>query len=188
MAGKATPGYITGDHRDTGILAMYGRGVSPGARGQATIYDIAPTVLHLLGLPLSREFEGQVTDSLLDESFLDDYSIHSVDAYPPLPLRPRLHVLKEARRAEEIKSLQALGYLSGDPKSAPGSKRLEARWLPPEEWGWVIQGQIKFLLDRKQFERARTMFEQEKQGLTQNLLNLINMNFDKAKGSREPHK
>jgi predicted AlkP superfamily phosphohydrolase/phosphomutase len=43
-----------------GIFIVYGRGVRGGLRVNAEIYDIAPTVLHLLGLPISNNMDGKV--------------------------------------------------------------------------------------------------------------------------------
>ena len=56
-------------HTPDGVLIMAGRGV--GARGEitgATVYDIAPTVLVLEGLPPAEDMPGKVLWSALDES------------------------------------------------------------------------------------------------------------------------
>src|SRR5678816_2893411 len=46
-------------HRPEGVLAIWGRGVRRGAaRGQASLYDVAPTVLALLDLPATRRMPG----------------------------------------------------------------------------------------------------------------------------------
>jgi len=48
-------------HRDDGILYLYGRGVRPGsAIAGATLLDIAPTVLALMGVALPQDMSGRV--------------------------------------------------------------------------------------------------------------------------------
>ncbi len=52
------------------ILVMGGGPVRPGAQLQrATTYDLVPTILHAMGLPVSTEFSGRV----LTEVFRDDW-------------------------------------------------------------------------------------------------------------------
>jgi hypothetical protein len=43
-----------------GIFAVTGPGVRPGARVAATVLDVAPTVAHLLGLPVADDLPGRV--------------------------------------------------------------------------------------------------------------------------------
>jgi predicted AlkP superfamily phosphohydrolase/phosphomutase len=48
------------------IFAMYGPSVRAGwSPGNTSIYDVAPTILYFLGLPVSRQMPGRV----LDEAF-----------------------------------------------------------------------------------------------------------------------
>ena len=55
-------------HRLDGILYLYGRGIQPRARfDQASILDITPTVLALLGLPPAEDMPGRVLDEALSD-------------------------------------------------------------------------------------------------------------------------
>jgi predicted AlkP superfamily phosphohydrolase/phosphomutase len=56
----------TGDHRMEGVLIASGAGIQPHAapRG-ANLLDIAPTVLHLLGVPVPADMDGRVLSELL---------------------------------------------------------------------------------------------------------------------------
>ncbi|HEY1435391.1 MAG TPA: alkaline phosphatase family protein, partial [Thermoanaerobaculia bacterium] len=48
-------------HRPDGVFAVWGARVRPGAeRGAATVFDVAPTVSALLGLPVDRRATGSV--------------------------------------------------------------------------------------------------------------------------------
>jgi len=50
-----------GVHRDVGILAITGEAAkASGAPGECSLADLAPTVLHLLGLPAPSYMDGQV--------------------------------------------------------------------------------------------------------------------------------
>jgi predicted AlkP superfamily phosphohydrolase/phosphomutase len=57
----------TGDHRMEGILVASGPVFLPGAcPHEADLLDIAPTVLHLLGVPVPADMDGHVLTELLD--------------------------------------------------------------------------------------------------------------------------
>jgi predicted AlkP superfamily phosphohydrolase/phosphomutase len=57
----------TGDHRMEGILLGAGPAFHPGASpAGADLLDIAPTVLHLLGVPVPADLDGRVLTKLLD--------------------------------------------------------------------------------------------------------------------------
>ncbi len=42
-----------------GILAILGPGLKPGLRIEASVYDIAPTILYLKGLPVGEDMDGR---------------------------------------------------------------------------------------------------------------------------------
>ena len=62
----------TGDHRMEGVLIASGRGVQPGAqlRSDATLLDITPTILHLLGVPIPSDMDGRPMDELFDPAIV----------------------------------------------------------------------------------------------------------------------
>jgi predicted AlkP superfamily phosphohydrolase/phosphomutase len=49
---------LPGTHRPEGIVAMAGAGITPGRTLKADLYDVAPTVLSLFGLPIPAHMEG----------------------------------------------------------------------------------------------------------------------------------
>ena len=74
VVGSATLGEIRlpsperrcGAHRPTGFLLAAGPGVTPGSRsGRVEIVDLAPTILHLLGLPVPAGLDGRILHELL---------------------------------------------------------------------------------------------------------------------------
>ena len=57
-----------GVHHKDGVLYAYGGGVKKGfAAPRAEIYDVVPTVLHSMGLPVDQGFDGRVLDELFVE-------------------------------------------------------------------------------------------------------------------------
>ena len=60
----------SGSHRDDGIFLAHGPAVKPGGEtNKANITDIAPTILHMQGVPVPQEMDGRV----LEEIFTDEY-------------------------------------------------------------------------------------------------------------------
>lgn len=61
----------TGDHRMEGVFVATGPGIQPGAMldDSATLLDIAPTVLHLLGVPSPDDLDGRSLTEVLDPAF-----------------------------------------------------------------------------------------------------------------------
>jgi predicted AlkP superfamily phosphohydrolase/phosphomutase len=59
----------TGDHRMEGVLIASGPAFQPGASPEnATLLDIAPTVLHILGVPVPADMDGRVLTEILEPS------------------------------------------------------------------------------------------------------------------------
>jgi predicted AlkP superfamily phosphohydrolase/phosphomutase len=62
----AKGGSMNGSHRPEGILILAGSGVQRGNHlAEAQIIDVAPTLLHLLGLPLPAHLDGRVLSEAL---------------------------------------------------------------------------------------------------------------------------
>ena len=59
----------TGDHRMEGVLIASGPPFRPGAVPEnANLLDIAPTILHLLGVPIPGDMDGRVLTEILEPS------------------------------------------------------------------------------------------------------------------------
>jgi len=58
---KTSYGGWTGDHRLKGIYLMYGKDIKGGVDlGVLSIYDIAPTILHMFDVPIPIDMDGRV--------------------------------------------------------------------------------------------------------------------------------
>jgi hypothetical protein len=91
-----------------GLLVLAGAAVAPGDLGSASERDIAPTVLHLLGLPRSRELDGRVLEAGLNESFRREHPVRSVESYGR---RPPTRPADSAFDQDVLEQLRSLGYI-----------------------------------------------------------------------------
>lgn len=71
-----------------GVLALYGEGIRPGALlTGARLVDLAPTILYALGVPVARDFDGQVLTGAFDRAFLANHPLTFFPSYESL--KPR---------------------------------------------------------------------------------------------------
>jgi hypothetical protein len=92
-----------------GVLFLHGPHVRPGhAIGAADPADLMPTMLWLLGLPLSEELEGQPIREAFDAEFVASQPVRQVATYGVRPTRPGLPSPADASMLER---LRALGYI-----------------------------------------------------------------------------
>lgn len=101
----------SGDHRLHGVLVAAGPGIKPGQPlDDARIVDIAPTILHLLGVAVPPAMDGRVLSELLTAAR---------PARPPAALWTEQHVataggdLTPDEQAAVESQLRALGYMEG---------------------------------------------------------------------------
>ena len=72
-----------GSHRPDGICVLTGPAAQPGAElSGASLLDVAPTALYLLGEPIPSELEGRVLAEALDPALLDERPPEYVDVAP----------------------------------------------------------------------------------------------------------
>jgi Tfp pilus assembly protein PilF/arylsulfatase A-like enzyme len=100
-------------HRRFGILVMSGPGVRRGVRlDEASIYDVAPTILALFGQPVPRSWPGRVLGPALDRAFLSRHPV-TFRASDPTRASPAPGSAENGEEAEELRAkLESLGYLA----------------------------------------------------------------------------
>lgn len=91
-----------------GMLAVVGPAVRAGDLGLVSPRDIAPTVLHLLGLPKSRELDGRVLEAALTPAFRAANPVRSVASYGR---RPPARAAESAFDRDMLEELKSLGYI-----------------------------------------------------------------------------
>ncbi|MFN7986088.1 MAG: alkaline phosphatase family protein [Thermoanaerobaculia bacterium] len=108
-------------HRDVGILAAEGPAIVPSKeRGKASVFDVAPTLCRLLGLPTDPKFDGAPVPGLGGAALppaVPRVSWEKTAKVERLVVRDMNATEKQA--AEEFtKKLIALGYLTGSEAAA----------------------------------------------------------------------
>ena len=90
-----------------GLLAMWGGDVLPGELPMVSARDIAPTVLHLVGLPVSAELDGRALEEALRPDFRRTHPVQHVERYG----RRRTTSAASGFDREMIEELRGLGYI-----------------------------------------------------------------------------
>jgi predicted AlkP superfamily phosphohydrolase/phosphomutase len=109
-AGRA-PEERTGNHARDGILVVWGPDVQRGRRlPTRAIEDVAPTVLHLLGLPVDADMDGRVlTDAIRPESLAARPVAVSDEPYRLPEQEAFRYSAEDEQRIQDM--LEGLGYV-----------------------------------------------------------------------------
>jgi predicted AlkP superfamily phosphohydrolase/phosphomutase len=101
----------SGMHRDEGMLIMNGPGVRPGGWIEgAAIQDMAPTILHTMGLPVPSAMDGHVLGAAFAEGYLDAFPVTTMEAAPDGGPTATADYTEEGEK-EIVERLKGLGYL-----------------------------------------------------------------------------
>ena len=112
-------------HRNLGIVAARGPGIRRDERlTGASVLDVAPTVLHLLGLPVGEDMDGRVWLEMFEEPRAVE-RIPSWEAIPGADGRERAGAgVAPSEAAAAIEQLAALGYV--ERPTADAARAVEA--------------------------------------------------------------
>ncbi len=94
----------------SGILFLWGPPIRPGSRPELpTLFDVAPTALYLLGLPVGRDMDGRVLTEVLRPELLSARSVAWVSTYDD---GSRTGGVRESPVDDQVlRELRALGYI-----------------------------------------------------------------------------
>ncbi len=135
VSGAQRPGPVANDprtqaqwHRPFGIVVLHGPGIAAGERIYgASLPDIAPTVLQLLGLPCGADMDGKV----LASAFVEPVKMETIPSWetagPPLASFMPPSVTDEAAEAALLQQFAALGYVDlpdGNPDVCAAEREL----------------------------------------------------------------
>lgn len=133
QSGARRPGPVANDpktqsswHRPRGIVAVRGQGIlAREPLDGASLLDIAPTVLHLLGLPVGDDMDGRV----MAAAFADPPAIERIPSWettgPPLSEFKSTVAADEEVNAAVMRQFMALGYLDAPPEAASALRTAE---------------------------------------------------------------
>jgi hypothetical protein len=72
-----------------GVLLVAGRGIRAGAApAGASVLDVTPTLLYLMGLPVARDMEGRVLTEILEPAFARENPVTFIPSYEGLAVAP----------------------------------------------------------------------------------------------------
>ena len=100
--------FRSGTHTNKGIVAISGDVVKVGPLGGASVMDIAPTILHLMGLPVPSDMDGHVLSEALEKEFVER---SPVEYTRPSDTGQSAHRLTAEEEAKIEDNLKALGYI-----------------------------------------------------------------------------
>ncbi|MGD9014528.1 MAG: alkaline phosphatase family protein [Candidatus Omnitrophota bacterium] len=93
-----------------GILAIWGEGIQRGKIEDANIFDIIPTILYLMDLPVAKDMDGKILTSAIIPGLVKKKPVEYIDTYDIEQSRVSEPLISPAD--EEIKDkLRSLGYI-----------------------------------------------------------------------------
>jgi len=116
--GRGTPGGHT--NSPDGIFLAAGPGIRRGAVASPHCLDVAPTVLHLLGLPAAEDFEGRVLNEIFEDGSAYKTPLLEIASYEQpasaadssaLGEGPPGEILSSTADAGILEKLETLGYI-----------------------------------------------------------------------------
>jgi predicted AlkP superfamily phosphohydrolase/phosphomutase len=100
-----------GTHHPDGVFIANGAAIRKGQSiGAVRLVDITPTILYLLGLPVSALLEGRVIEEALTQEYVAANELHMDMEEPKLELGPEPD-LTEEDDPQILQRLKALGYI-----------------------------------------------------------------------------
>jgi predicted AlkP superfamily phosphohydrolase/phosphomutase len=103
----------SGDHRDYGIFVAFGEHIKKSKPLQgAELIDLAPTILHLSGLPVPVDMDGRALTQIFEDDFLINHPVLFAERIAPEAsfLTPQQDYSQEEEEALRER-LRGLGYI-----------------------------------------------------------------------------
>ena len=97
-----------GSHRHEGVFALVGPSAQSANEIDASIEDVMPTILYLLGEPIPADLDGRLLAEAIDPKLLDQ---RPADYIQPSALEPTGVTLYSGGGAEVESRLRSLGYI-----------------------------------------------------------------------------
>ena len=143
-------------HRPDGVFVSWGKRARRGApRGDASLFDVAPTILSLLDIPPDTVMPGKAAEF----AFEDLHALPAADrANRPPVTRVHAEPMSTKEASEYAKKLMALGYLSRSETRTSAPAPAAGDHPSMTEGGWNNLG-VYYRDTAKDPARARDAFE-----------------------------
>lgn len=103
---------LSGDHGLQGVLIAGGGPIRKGGKPlDASILDVAPTVLHLMGLPAAEDMPGRILTEIIERDYAMTHPAKRIASYDSRPRNASDEPLDFPLSPEETDRLRALGYI-----------------------------------------------------------------------------
>ncbi|MGC9328593.1 MAG: alkaline phosphatase family protein, partial [Candidatus Hinthialibacter sp.] len=97
---------FSGTHDPEGIIVLHGPSIrSGGIIEKADLLDIAPTLLYLLDLPISRELPGRILSEAITKEYLNQHEPKYIESYGAPPTMPEDSTGMPEALMEQLRSL-----------------------------------------------------------------------------------
>ena len=157
-------------HNIDGVMILWGNGIKPGAViEKASVMDVAPTILSILGEPVPQDMVGRVLRDAMSDDFARKNPVTQVATYEgenPVEIEA---IPQNKQINEDIRDrLASLGYLSGgvpaDIANAPATKAAPSdkkAWKEATEGRENFMNQFMFYITRGKNKEALALAEGE---------------------------
>jgi predicted AlkP superfamily phosphohydrolase/phosphomutase len=102
-----------GMHKNNGFIIAAGPGIQKHTFQKASVLDIAPTILYIMGFPVAQDMDGTVLKEAFDRNLMLERPIVYVDSYDKIiPAHTREIIVDKKIDEEQTEELKALGYIN----------------------------------------------------------------------------
>jgi tetratricopeptide (TPR) repeat protein/predicted AlkP superfamily phosphohydrolase/phosphomutase len=145
-------------HDRFGVLILWGPDIRAGVHiADASILDVAPTVLALYGLPVADDMDGRVLHEALEPQFLAEHRVETVTTYETVE-RVAVEVEPSGQDAELMEKLRTLGYIGSNSQDNSVSGQGDAEGLSQDS-ARAFNNQGVILLSAHDLDGALAEFE-----------------------------
>jgi predicted AlkP superfamily phosphohydrolase/phosphomutase len=108
-----SPYPFCGNHDKTAVIIISGKNIYPNNLIEsATVYDITPTILYLMGLPIGKDMKGKVLVEAIDTTYLKKHPIKYIETYETSKQEKPQKPIRSPIDEEKIKErMRSLGYI-----------------------------------------------------------------------------
>ncbi len=104
----------SGDHSESAVIIVSGKNIYRNREiKSATIYDITPTILYYLGLPVAKDMDGKVLFEAIKKDYLKKNPVQYITTYETEDKIERIEKPIRSPDEESIKEMmRSLGYIN----------------------------------------------------------------------------
>lgn len=102
-----------GNHKNNGFIIAQGPGIRNHTFQDASVLDIAPTILYLLNMPVGQDMDGNVLKEVFDRDFLERKPLAFIDSYDRI-VPASAKKIETNKDVEDINNeeFKAIGYIN----------------------------------------------------------------------------